>query len=406
MKYKKSEFNYIQKNKDSILIYNTLYNSLVRLTEEEYYAYVEEYEVDHDLEKQFFEQGLWVPENLDEKQRYLACSEAYTMYMPRPLNITITTTLKCNARCPYCYEKGVKQSDIVEGSEEQIIKFIKERSNVREVHIVWFGGEPLLNSEFIDKMSNRLNKEGIKYSSYIITNGSMLDEDIIENKLTFWNVKDMQITLDGTKEVYEKRKNYHSSKEGDFYKILNSISKVAKKGVFVNIRLNIDAENKTEILKLLMEIDDIYSSYENVVFYPAFITGIDNKMSEKEKVVFVKEMLLSMKNIKKLTASTKFYSLPRMHACMNGDPKSFSVDVNGDLFICEHYVGINGKRIGTLKDGLEIEDSRGKHIEFRKECDDCVFLPKCYGGCKSNYLEGDSPCMIEKYLIKAYLEIL
>ncbi len=406
MKHKKSEFNYIQENIDNVLVYNTLYNSLVRLTKDEYSAYKGECNVDLELRKQFIENGFWVDEDLNEKQRYLACSEAYTMYMPRPLSITITTTLKCNARCTYCYEKGVKQSDIKDGSEEQIINFIKEKSEVDEVHLVWFGGEPLLNRAFIDKLSNRLKKEGIKYASYIITNGSLIDDEIIKNKLDFWNVKDMQITLDGTKRIYEKRKNYLNPQEGEFYKILNTISRIAQKGVFVNIRLNVDAENTTEILKLLKVIDRIYSSYDNVVFYPAFITGTDAMLSEDEKVDFVKEMLLELKNIKKLTTNTKFYSLPRMHACMNGDPKSFSIDVNGNIFTCEHYVGMNDKKIGDLAVGLEKSDTRGKRIVFREECDKCVFLPKCYGGCESNYLEGDSPCMIEKYLIKAYLEIL
>lgn len=255
-------------------------------------------------------------------------------------------------------------------------------------------------------MSNRLRDEGIDFSAYIITNGSLLNNDVVNNKLSLWNVKEMQITLDGTKEIYEKRKSYSDTTAGEFYKILNSIRAVAQKDVFVNIRMNIDAENRVSILELLREIDAVYFSYENVVFYPAFITGGKNQLSEDEKVSFIKEMLLTVKNIKKLTAGTKLYSLPRMHACMNGDPKSFVIDVNGNIFTCEHYVGTENFRVGNIEGGLEGEDVRGKNIALRTECNSCVFLPKCFGGCESNYVEGDSPCMIEKYLIKAYLEIL
>lgn len=406
MKYKKSEFNYIQENKDNVLVYNTLYNSLVRLDRDEYRAYLGDSKASQKLENQLVENGLWVEAALDERGRYLACSEAYTMFMPRPLSLTITPTLKCNARCFYCYEKGVKQIDIFDGAKEKIISFIKESSIVNEVHFIWFGGEPLLNVNFIDELSKGLREEGINYASYIITNGSLLNDNIINSKLSFWNVKDMQITLDGTKKVYESRKNYKNPREGEFYKVLNTIRAVAQKGIFVNIRLNIDTDNRIDIINLLKEIDDIFFSYENVVFYPAFITGVKNMLSETEKVEFVKEMLLSMKNIKKLTTSTKFYSLPRMHACMKGDPKSFSIDVFGNIFTCEHHVGIKDNRIGTIKNGVKMKDNRGKNIVFRDECNSCVFLPKCYGGCESNFIEGDSPCMIEKYLIKAYLEIL
>ena len=406
MKYKHSIFNYIQENDEYVLIYNTLYNSLIRLSIEEYKEYINLYSLNFELKKAFLDNGLWVEESLNEKQQYLACSKAYTLYMPRPLSITITTTLKCNARCAYCYEKGVKQIDIYENAEEKIINFIKNYSDINEVHLTWFGGEPLLNTNFIDNLSNKLLEEHIKFSSYIITNGSLLSDEIINNKLQFWNVKNMQITLDGTKKIYEKRKRYIQSCEGEFYKILNNIGKVAQKGIFINIRLNIDSENKEDILNLLKEIDNIYSTYDNVVFYPAFITGTTNILTEEEKVSYIKKMLLVIKNIKKLTAGTKFYSLPRMHACMNGNPKSFSIDVNGNIYTCEHYVGIEKHRIGNINSGISSPDLRGKSILFRKECEECVFLPKCYGGCNSNYLEGDSPCMIEKYLIKAYLQIL
>lgn len=40
-------------------------------------------------------------------------------------------------------------------------------------------------------------------SGNIITNESLLDKNIIETKFNFWNIKGVQVTLDGTKAVYE-----------------------------------------------------------------------------------------------------------------------------------------------------------------------------------------------------------
>ena len=406
MGYKKSEFNYIQQQNDYFLVYNTLYNSLIRLSQEEYSAYCRLDFSDSATANEFISNGLWVDSEIDEKARYLACAEAYTIYVPRPLSVTITTTLKCNARCSYCYEKGVIQADIKEGSEKKILEFIKRHNTTNEVHLIWFGGEPLLNSDFMDSLSRLLKDQKIVYSSYIITNGSLLDARIIEDKFELWNIKDMQVTLDGTMEVYNKIKNYKNLEEGNFYSILNNIRLAAGAGVFVNIRLNIGKKNKDSILELLKELDSIFFRYENVVFYPAFITGEKDPLTEEEKVAFVKEMLLTLRNIKKLSASTKFYSLPRMHACMNGDPLSFSIDVNGNVYSCEHYVGHDKYSIGNLDTDLYADDLRGNGATFRDECKSCVFLPKCFGGCEANWVEGDSPCMIEKYLIKAYLQIL
>ena len=274
---------------------------MVRLNESEFSLFEAVEYTEDELSKLFVENGLWVESEIDEREKYLACAQAYTLYIPRPLSITITTTLKCNARCSYCYEKGVKQVDIKEESEEKIIEFIKQHNKANEVHLIWFGGEPLMNTMFMDSMCSRLNSESIAYSSYIITNGSLLNKHLIEEKFEFWNIKDMQVTLDGMKGEYEKIKNYINPKDGEFYSILNNIRIAAEKGVFVNIRLNIGINNKDSIIELLKELDSIYSSYHNVVFYPAFLTGEQEIVSEEERVEFIKNMLLSMRNVKKLT---------------------------------------------------------------------------------------------------------
>lgn len=406
MKYKCSQFNYIQENEKDILIYNTLYNSLVRLNREEYEMYLGEKNIDDWLRDEFIDNGLWIENDINEYSKYLAFTKAYTVFASRPLSITITTTLKCNARCAYCYEKGVQQVDIIDDAEEKIINFIKKNMIQNNVHLVWFGGEPLMNIAFMDSLSMRLREENINYASYIITNGSLLTDTIITEKFKLWNVMDMQITLDGSKGNYEKRKRYINPEDGEYYKILNTIRAVAMADVFINIRLNIEKNNRKDMIELLQELDSIFASYNNVVFYPAFITDTKHPMTEQEKIQCVKEMLLSVKNVKKLTTSTKMYSLPRMHACMKGDPRSFTIDVNGYIYTCEHYVGRTENAIGSIWKEEMIGDRRGENIKIRDKCEKCVFLPKCYGGCESNYLNDEDPCMIEKYLIKAYLEIL
>ena len=406
MRYKKSEFNYIQRNGDYYLIYNTLYNSLARLCEDEFNRYNKLADSEDEFSNLMAENGFWVDSLVDEKSKYLAFAEAYTLYAPRPLSITVTTTLKCNARCSYCYEKGVRHTDIKEGSEDKIIDFIRKHNKTNEIYLTWFGGEPLMNTPFMDSLCNHLIEEKIFFSSYIITNGSLLNKEIFETKFRFWNIKGMQVTLDGTKEVYETIKNYRRSGEGEFYSILNNIRIAAENGVFVSVRLNIVRENRDSILELLKELDHVFYRYDNIAFYPAFVTGEKEILSEEERVNFIRAMLLNMKNINKLTASTKFYSLPRMHACNNGNPYSFSIDVDGNIYSCEHYVGKEHHRIGDLEKGLLTDDSRGIDVVFREECRNCVFLPKCFGGCNANYVEGDIPCMIEKYFIQAYLQIL
>lgn len=404
--YKNSRFNYIQENEDSVFIYNTLYNSFINLDSQEYEMYLRKRDVTKEIFTTFVENGLWIEKEVDEYTKYLCWSKTYTLFKERLLTVTITTTTKCNARCTYCYEKGIKQVDIFEGAEEKIIEFIKEHIIQNTVQLIWFGGEPLMNTKFMDSLSKRLKEEKIHYTSFIITNGSLLTENIIYDKFKLWNVTNIQVTLDGTKEEYESKKNYLCPQKDNFNTVLYNIRIASTYNVHISIRLNITKDNKIDIINLVKELENLFAKQHNVLFYPAFVTGNKDSFNEEEKIQCIKELLSSITNVRKLTAGTKFYSFPKMNACMNGDPRHFTIDVFGNIYTCEHCVGRNDRAIGNITERIYVKDNRGKNKIFREECKNCVFLPKCYGGCEANILTGDSPCMIEKYVIKAYLEIL
>lgn len=404
--YKRSEYIYHLGNKEQHLLYNTLYNALVRLSDEEYNEFIAEHTDNTTLRSGLIENGFWVPKDLDEREKYLQVAELLTRHLKRPANYTITTTLRCNARCCYCYEAGVSQHDFSPEKAERLIEFIKSRDCSYGVHLNWFGGEPLMNSSLIDYVSEKLYEEGIPYSAYIITNGSLLDDEMIESKLEKWHLHDMQITIDGTREEYKKRKNYLNEDDGDYDRLFYRISQAAKKGVYIHIRLNIDRENIQDIYSLIKNLEQAFGEYNNIVFYPAFITGCEKKLSDEECVEIVYQLLKQMKDIRKLTTGRKLYAYPKIHACMKEDPNSFSVDVSGEIYNCEHLVGRPAHRIGTIEQGLFAPDSRTTRSLLRNECFSCVFLPKCMGGCAASYQEHDSACMIDKYLIMAYLRLL
>lgn len=404
--YAQSSFVYAHKKSDgTTLMYNTLYNSLARLSQKEYKQFLECHADKSELADKFIENGFWIPSNLNEKQRYIDFAHKYTLEFERPLSITITTTLRCNARCIYCYEAGIKQSDIAPNSIEKIIEFIKLKSKLNKVIINLFGGEPLLNVPFIKMLFERLKTEKIEFSSYLITNGSLITQRLL-NDFAKWNVENVQISLDGTSEEYERRKRYIGSETGNFKKVLDNIELLSQHNIFVHIRLNISRENQNDILNLISELDNRFYDFENVVYYPAFLSGTKNPLSEEEKIDFVLRLFRIVKNPQKLTAGTKLYSAPKMHSCMIQDPFSFTIDVNGNIFFCEHLVGCADKAVGNIFSKKRFVDTRITATELLPECSDCVFLPKCFGGCYSNRETGDEPCMIEKYLISAYMYLL
>lgn len=402
-----SKFNYIQKNKQGYLIYNTLYNSLVRLTSLEYEKLIEKKKAGKELRRKFIRHGLIIDKKLDEEEIYSQWRVLQKSINRQYISVNITTTLKCNARCYYCYEKGVKHYDFQKKQFPLLMKFLKKQIKKDDtLALNWFGGEPLMNKELLNFVCNELKKSGILFYSYIITNGSLINKRMVEHDFIRWNVQDVQITIDGLRETYEQRKSYIDQKRNIFSRILKKIELVAQNGIRVHIRLNIDRKNAIEILELVKVLNTRYGQYDVVTWYPAFLTGIGDDLSEEEKVDFIKKMFSIMQNPIKMNIGRRLYSLPRSRSCMRNDPNSFSVDVFGNVYSCEHMVGRQEKAIGTLKN-FDIQKNQCRaEVILRDECKKCVFLPKCMGGCAANLETNDVPCMIEKYIIQGYLAYL
>ena len=97
--------------------------------------------------------------------------------------------------------------------------------------------------------------------------------------------------MDGTAKQYAKRKSYVDGQRAVFKKILNRIAWLAEENIHVDLRLNIDCENMDDILNLIYVLQARFDSNKNIVYYPVFVTGVKDKLSDKEKVEFFKEMI-------------------------------------------------------------------------------------------------------------------
>lgn len=402
---KPSAFNFCVEASKKILVYNTLYNALVKLTPEELRKLRGEKSCGRELRRKFLAAGLSVTAETDEHENYRRWRQE-TQKRNEHLSMNITTTLKCNARCPYCYERGVKFDDFDETKLDALINFIERHKKDSPVKLNWFGGEPFLNPKIIDAVTGRLGELGFEFQSFAITNGSLITRRLIERKFPKWNLRGVQITLDGTAENYARRKCYVDNQRNVFKKILNRIKWLAEANIHVDIRLNIDRENLDDILDLVHTLQAHFNSNKNVVYYPAFVTGVKDKLTDAEKVSCVKEIFRAAADPAKLSINERLYSFPRSLPCMRSDPQAFSVDVYGRVYNCEHLVGRGEKSLGTLKRLPKKINEARLNESLREECAACVFLPKCMSGCASNLRTGDAACMIERYMIQAYLEFM
>ena len=79
-----------------------------------------------------------------------------------------------------------------------MIRFIKSRNPNRTVHFSWFGGEPLIGKKNHRQDLRSVRRGGHSFNSRMITNGGLVSNEIIRKMQEEWNLKVLQITLDGT----------------------------------------------------------------------------------------------------------------------------------------------------------------------------------------------------------------
>ena len=253
----------LQINQDGqVLLYNVVTGQYVVLSEDEadiinglpsvYNPKMEALVRDHFL----------VPEGFNE---YKSVKQLRAIYQRRSINDVIShyiilPTTFCNARCFYCYESDYPRIHMTEETANKLINFIDEHHKGKNVHLSWFGGEPLVGIERIDQITEALKNRRITFTSSMISNGYLFDEKLVEKSISLWNLKRIQITLDGTEEIYNRVKDYNNPTDSPYRRVLRNIDLLCEAGVQVSIRLNADLYNENNIRLLIEELGAKYSN--------------------------------------------------------------------------------------------------------------------------------------------------
>lgn len=305
---KPSQFNYTVETASGHILYNTLYNSLSRLDQQEYEEYASPKSCGTSLKQQLVEQGFLLPQNIDEGEAYYRITAFLCQRLQRPMKIILAPTMECNARCFYCYEAGVRHGRMSAQTAESIAEWIVGHAQGQKLELVWFGGEPLLGKDCIDLISARLSEKGAAFSSYMITNGSLLENETLPEQIDRWHLQTVQITIDGDEKEYLRRKNYTAASSGLYRELMGHIRTLAQNGINVQLRLNIDRGNVLSIYRAAREIEELFGTYSNVNFYPAFLSGSEEPLDEAEKVEIIQGLLRRAK---------RSQAFPSRRNCMN-----------------------------------------------------------------------------------------
>ena len=322
-----------------------------------------------------------VPEDRDECAYYGSVSKMMRLFGQKNgvPSYVILPTLACNARCVYCYEEGRKQTKMTPETVERTIRYILETRAEGTITLKWFGGEPLLCPDIIDRVSDALREAGVPFRSSVISNGSLITPAIIEKMTACWNVRHVQISMDGAEPDYIARKHYYADAD-QYHFVMDALSRLSEAGIHVSLRCNVDDGNWDGIPKFMDDLKEHVAHKDNVSVY--FSPLMDVRASDGD-LNFWKKVVAARPLIEAAGFRSQPFGAPSLkfkaNRCM-ADGGCSVIEPDGSLYSCEHCPP-NG-RFGDIFHGVTDEARKAEFCRsdrIREKCRKCPFLPECTG---------------------------
>ena len=340
-----------------------------------------------DLREALRERWFLVPADLDEHALVKDVRQTLRLMDPPPTRLekyTVFTTTACNARCFYCYEQKWGPRTMSLETADRVADYMIAHSAGGSFQIVWFGGEPLVNMRVIERISQRLTEAGADFWSSMVTNAYLFDPEVIARAVSFWRLRQINVTLDGVGETYDRIKAFKGVESGAFERVTENIRRLSEAGVRVTIRMNYDLHNLEEIHRLTDWLAEHLAGLPGVAAYPVALSE-DPDDPALQRTPEVRELLCRQEALlrRKLETAGLFHPLrlPRSletHMCMADSGSMITILPEGQIGLCESYdrEGV----VGSVDSPALDEAAVAKTLELRAEipeCADCPLYPDC-----------------------------
>ncbi|PEP90435.1 radical SAM/SPASM domain-containing protein [Bacillus toyonensis] len=312
--------------------------------------------------------------------------------------LTLFMIQECNLRCTYCYgeegeyhDKGRMNEKVAFAAVDYLLK--RSKPGLKDLTLIFFGGEPLLNFSLIQKTVQYALEKGKEHNKNfrfsMTTNGTLITPKIREflekNKIS------VQISIDGNEKTHNFNRFYKGG-QGSYdivverTKEMREANRLTARGTVTPAELDLSAS--FEHLEHL--------GFNSIALSPAAYTLSDKhyKILTKGMVGLVdkfRSLIMEMDYKQALKMSNVVGMLNKIH---QGGIKShfcgaatnfLAVDVRGNLYPCHRFVSEKDYALGnifemdsTANQQRFIEDA---HVKNRNTCSTCWARNICAGGC-------------------------
>lgn len=296
----------------------------------------------------------------------------------------------CNLKCLHCYQDNHKPVQLTYNELLVILKQYKELLNKLNVkgHINLTGGEPLCSPYFY-KILGELKKDEKLYSFSILTNGTLITDDIAKI-ISEYNPEYVQVSLEGGKKT-----NDYIRGNGVFKKVARAIKYLKKYNIYVSLSFTANKLNYKEFPKVVnfaekYGVNNLWSDR----FIPLNLnTDMNlqmNKAETNEYLKIMKEEKTKLKLRKSKTNIAMYRALQFQmtnnypYACTAGK-SLLTVMENGDLVPCRRMPIVVGNlqkenMYELYKNSSILKKLRNDNIP--DDCKKCEHSKLCAGGLK------------------------
>lgn len=322
------------------------------------------------------------------------------------MKLTLFVNHRCNLRCTYCYTGEKFDRAMPLDVAEKAIDFGLRETTTGYLLIAFFGGEPMLEIDKIEKIIG-IAKEKAKAANkrlfwFITTNGTLLDSRRLQllKKERF----QIQVSLDGGRQAQDATRPRVNGKSS-FDDVNRNLQTLLAEGFKVRVVSVLDPKN---IDYMADSLDHCISlGCKEVHLSPNYTANWDEENCRRFEVALSRlgdryietmrsgrDVRLDPLNGKIATHLKNGYSASTL--CAFGQ-QELAVSTRGNIYPCDRLVGQDDNeeiRIGHIESGIDIE-RRDAMIAGKNtpdpECEDCHLSNRCarWCGCANFETTGD-----------------
>ena len=312
--------------------------------------------------------------------------------------LLLSLTGTCNLGCKYCYADSYNEKMMTFEVAKKAIALVQAQSN--EFIIQFSGGEPLLNINLIQKISQYVKANNINAKMQIQTNGTLLTAEnidiLVEEKIA------IGISIDGNQEIHDAQRPFRDN-SGSFKKIMAGLEILKNKKINIGITCVVTKKN-VNFLEKLVTLSYYWGNIKKIGFdlirgqgrgseiskpsEPELRQGLTKAFSlgEKFKAITGSKIIFAQLNKVEKLQNKELTGFSHCHA-MNG--AAIYVDVDGKIYACASLLGQSDYLIGDVEQGLDLakqEAIKSKLELILKKCFSCHYFSNCGGACFARWM--------------------